>query len=151
MQAFIGKLLDDHARYKPDMDALFLNPAQFPSKTAICAAYITAYLKNDRIWATPMQSHPCPRQRSSRSSTNGIPMSSFPRQTSLPSVINVLACARRWTLPPDQTSISGETNWSSTEPMLGWIRQSITRIGKPVIIMILIDVQANSPMYSLCW
>ena len=45
MQAFIGKLLDDHAEYRPDMDALFLNPAQFPSKTAIYAAYITAYLE----------------------------------------------------------------------------------------------------------
>ena len=39
MQAFIGKLLDVHAEYRPDMDALFLNPAQFPSKTAMYAAY----------------------------------------------------------------------------------------------------------------
>ena len=89
MQAFIGKLLDDHAEYRPDMDALFLNPAQFPSKTAIYAAYITAYLEKRSDLGHAMQSHPCPRQRSSGSSTNGIPMSSFPRQTSLPSVINV--------------------------------------------------------------
>ena len=45
MQAFIGKLLDDHAEYRPDMDAMFLNPAQFPSKTAIYAAYVTSYME----------------------------------------------------------------------------------------------------------
>ena len=45
LQAFIGKLLDDHAEYRPDMDAMFLNPAQFPSKTAIYSSYVTAYLE----------------------------------------------------------------------------------------------------------
>ena len=35
LQAYIGKLLDDHAGYRPDMDAMFLNPAQLPPKAAI--------------------------------------------------------------------------------------------------------------------
>ena len=45
LQAFVGKLLDDHAEFRPDMDAMFLNPAQFPSKNAVYAAYVTAYLE----------------------------------------------------------------------------------------------------------